>query len=108
MTDTAKKSEPTKMVGKVAAKPWWHYGHAWLVFGGPAAVVLACIVTVYIAVSRQDPVVDQDYYRKGIEINKTLAESKAADSLAEKNALEPAMRARNHAATGVNQKPEDQ
>jgi hypothetical protein len=34
-----------------------------------------------------------DYYRKGIEINQRLD--------AEANALAPAMKARNHAATGV-------
>jgi hypothetical protein len=105
------------------SKPWWHYGHAWLVFGGPAAVVIACIITVYIAVKQQDPVVDEDYYRKGIDINRTLPQAGSspetnadggediapqnnADSIEEQNALEPAMRARNHAATGVNQKPE--
>ena len=111
MTDVQKPD--TKIPAKVATKPWWHYGHAWLVFGGPAAVVLACIVTVYIAVVKQDPVVDQDYYRKGIEINQTLereaaADTKSVESIEQQNALEPAMRARNHAATGVNQKPEDQ
>lgn len=97
-----------------SAKPkaWWHYGHAWLVFVGPAAVVIACIVTVYIAVKQQDPVVDEDYYRKGIEINSTLQQEDAAlkspAEVEKLNALEPAMRARNHAATGVNKKPEDQ
>lgn len=109
MVSNLKKTENLK----APAKPWWHYGHAWLVFGGPAAVVVACIITVYIAVSKQDPVVDQDYYRKGIEINQTLekasleAQSENAastiESIAQQNALEPAMRARNHAATGVNQ-----
>lgn len=101
MVSNLKKTENFK----APAKPWWHYGHAWLVFGGPAAVVLACIVTVYIAVVKQDPVVDQDYYRKGIEINQTLkkAEPADADVISQQNALEPAMRARNHAATGVNQ-----
>jgi hypothetical protein len=114
MTDVQKPDIkiPAK-AAKVSSKPWWHYGHAWLVFGGPAAVVLACIVTVYIAVVKQDPVVDQDYYRKGIEINQTLereaaADTKSVESIEKQNALEPAMRARNHAATGVNQKPEDQ
>jgi hypothetical protein len=37
--------------------------------------------------------VDQNYYQKGIEINRTLAG--APESLA------PAMQARNHAATGI-------
>lgn len=82
-------------------RQWWRYGLAWLVFGGPAAVVIACIITVYIAVIAQDPVIDEDYYRHGIEMNKTLEHAK---TLEERNALEPALRARNHAATGVNQK----
>lgn len=97
-------------------KQWWHYGHVWLVFGGPAAVVVACMITIVIAVKGQDPIIDQDYYSHGTEINKSLANEKAAEdaknedvktinakTLAERNALEPAMRARNHAATGVNQ-----
>jgi hypothetical protein len=105
MTQTANtiaaKEKPT-------GKPWWHYGLAWLVFGGPAAVVVACMVTIYLAVNGQDPVLDHDYYQKGININSELEAKEAAKlkalSIAEKNALEPAGLARNHAATGVNQK----
>ncbi len=72
---------------------WWRFGHVWLVFGGPAVVVVASFVTFYLAASGQDPVLDEDYYRKGMEINKTLADNPAS--------LAPAMQARNHAATGV-------
>ena len=91
-----------------SAKPkaWWHYGLAWMVFGGPAAVIVACIYTIYLAVVGQDPIIDQDYYKKGIEINQTLGNQKEAENIQDldaKNAFEPAMRARNHAATGVNQ-----
>ena len=75
--------------------PWWKFCHVWLVFGGPAVVVVASLVTVYIAVTRPDPLVTEDYYRKGIEINKTLENAAHAPSLA------PALQARNHAATGV-------
>ena len=57
-------------------QPWWKFGHVWLVIAGPATVVLASFVTVYLAVSGMDPVVDEDYYRKGLEINKTLSEAK--------------------------------
>nr|MBA3697186.1 FixH family protein [Methylotenera sp.] len=89
----------------------WHYGHVWLVFGGPAAVVVACMITIVIAVKGQDPIIDQDYYRHCTEINKSLAAEKSAkvkktvdiETIEQRNALEPAMRARNHAATGVNQ-----
>ena len=35
---------------------WWQSGFAWLVFGGPAIVVVASLTTVYIAVNGQDEV----------------------------------------------------
>ena len=52
------------------SKPWWKFGHVWLVIAGPAVVVVASFITVYLAVTRPDPVID-DYYRKDTEINKT-------------------------------------
>ena len=72
--------------------PWWKFGHVWLVVAGPAVVVVASFITLYLAISRPDPVLGDDYYRKGVEINKTLG-SEAS--------LAPALQARNHAATGV-------
>ncbi|MDE2617011.1 MAG: FixH family protein [Burkholderiales bacterium] len=73
--------------------PWWKFGHVWLILAGPALVVVAGFVTLYIAVRMPDPVVSEDHDRKGIEINKTL-EADAAS-------LAPAVQARNHAATGA-------
>lgn len=73
--------------------PWWKFGYVWLVVGGPAIVVVASFVTLYLAITRPDPLVDSDYYRKGIEINKTLADNAAS--------VAPAQTARNHAATGI-------
>lgn len=71
--------------------PWWKHGLVWLVISGPAVVVVAGIATVVIAVRQPDPVVAPDYYRRGIEINKTLA--------ARDKAALPALQGRNHAAT---------
>ena len=71
--------------------PWWRYGHVWLVIAGPAAVVVAGVVTAVIAVRGADPVVEADYYRRGIEINKGLAAGDRAQL--------PAVQGRNHAAT---------
>ena len=73
--------------------PWWKFGHVWLVIAGPVVVVIAGFTTLFIALNWPDPVVADDYYRQGIDINKTLT---AADS-----SLAPAVQARNHAATGV-------
>jgi len=73
------------------AAPWWKHGLVWLVIAGPASVVLAGVATIVIAVQEPDPVVDADYYRRGIEINRTLA--------ARDKAHLPALQGRNHAAT---------
>ncbi|ACT47450.1 hypothetical protein [Methylotenera mobilis] len=86
----------TKQMQNEKAK-WWKSGYAWLVFGGPAMVVVASLITVYIAVKGQDPVLAHE--------ENAQFQSKALTT-DEKNALEPAVLARNHAATGVNQEEE--
>jgi uncharacterized protein len=83
-----KRSEAMKE--KIERAPWWRYGHVWLLISGPAAVVVAALLTAWIAVARPDPVIAEDYYRQGLEINKQLARERA---------LLPAMQGRNHAAT---------
>jgi hypothetical protein len=82
----------TKSTIKTDQNPWWRYGYVWLIISGPLVVVIAGFITLYLALSIPDPAVE-DYYRKGIEINKTLD--------AERDGLAPALQARNHAATGV-------
>ncbi|MEO5672959.1 MAG: FixH family protein [Ramlibacter sp.] len=77
-------------VEQPAGAPWWKYGHVWLVISGPAVVVVAGLVTAWIAVRWPDPVLAEDYYQRGVEINRTLAKNKA---------LAPALQGRNHAAT---------
>ncbi|MEY4267909.1 MAG: hypothetical protein RIS90_2444 [Pseudomonadota bacterium] len=73
--------------------PWWKFGHVWLVLSGPLVVVVASFVTLYLAVTRPDPVVSEDYYRQGLNINPLRADGRDAS-------LAPALQARNHAATG--------
>ena len=75
-----------------SSKPWWKYPLVWMIIGGPLVVVVASIVTMVIAVRSPDPVVEEDYYRKGLNINQTLADEKARQMM-------PAMQARNHVAT---------
>ncbi|NOT16364.1 MAG: nitrogen fixation protein FixH [Methylotenera sp.] len=78
---------------ELEGKPWWYFGHMWLVVGGPLVVVIASFITLYFAIKVPDPVIDTDYYRKGLEINKTLD--------AKRDGMVPAMLGRNHAATGI-------
>ena len=74
------------------SKPWWKYGYVWMFIAGPAIVVFAGFYTFWLAVTIPDPVVSEDYYQQGIDINKTLPDWNEP-------ALTPAMKGRNHAAT---------
>lgn len=78
-------------------KPWWKFGFVWLIVSGPAVVVVASFITLWLAIRTPDPVVDENYYQSGISINKTLTDQ-------EQN-LTPAMQARNHAATAAKPEP---
>ena len=75
------------------AAPWWRYGLVWMVIAGPAAVVVASIVTVFIALGHPEVVIADDYYRRSLNIDKTLEAEQRS------KALMPAMQGRNHAAT---------
>lgn len=70
-------------------RPWWSYGHVWLVISGPLIVVLASFTTFYLASHGQDPVLTQ-----------SSAETKGSGTMDDRTSLAPAMQARNHAATG--------
>ena len=68
----------------------------WLVVLGPVIVIVAAFVTLFIAVRTPDPVVADDYYRKGLDITKLKPEEAQ---------MMPAMQARNHAATPKSEGP---
>ncbi|MBY0454607.1 MAG: FixH family protein [Burkholderiaceae bacterium] len=94
---TSVSSAPKTPVAPSSSTPWWKFGYVWLIIFGPAAVVVAGFYTLWLAVRTPDPVVDSDYYRKGIEINSTLKDVRAD--------LVPAVNGRNHAATPQQDRP---
>ena len=75
-----------------SAKPWWSFGMVWMIIAGPAIVVAAAFITLYLAITIPDPVLPTEALnpRNAIENQSKLEE-----------AMAPAMQARNHAATGV-------
>ncbi|WP_256354639.1 MULTISPECIES: FixH family protein [unclassified Variovorax] len=78
-----------------APPPWWRYPLVWLVIGLPAAVIVASLASAWLAMHTTDTVVEEDYYRKGIEINRTLADKSPV----------PAQMGRNHAMTPAEDVP---
>jgi len=84
-------------IAPTTSAPWWKHGHLWMVLSGPAVVVVASFFTFYLAYTGMDTVVEEDYYRKGVELSQP--QGVATPNLA------PSLQARNHAATGVVVKP---
>jgi len=60
------------------ALPWYREPWPWLLMAGPAAVVVAGFATLWLAVSSNDGLVADDYYKRGLAINRTLDRDAAA------------------------------
>jgi hypothetical protein len=68
------------------ARPWWRYRMVWLVVGGPAVVVVASLVTAFVAWHGADEVLVDTPSARHLATTRPSAET-------------PALTARNHAAT---------
>ena len=55
---------------RTAVEPWYRHRWPWLLMAGPLAVVVAGVFTAYLAVSSNDGLVDDDYYKHGLAVNK--------------------------------------
>ena len=90
-------AQSSSVQAPASAPPWWKFGYVWLVVAGPAVVVVAGFVTLWLAMAEPDPVLDENYYQRGLEINQTLR--------ATEGAMAPAVKGRNHAATPTEDVP---
>jgi hypothetical protein len=64
-----------------ATKPWYREPWPWALIAGPAAVAMAGGVTIWLAVSSNDGLVADDYYRRGLAINQVLVRDREAARL---------------------------
>lgn len=62
-------------------KPWYAQRWPWLLMLGPATVIVAGAYTTWIAFSRQDALVVDDYYKQGQSINQDLRRDALASRL---------------------------
>lgn len=60
---------------------WYREPWPWLLMAGPFIVIVAGIVTAWLAVSSNDGLVTDDYYKKGLAVAETLARSQRAEAL---------------------------
>lgn len=61
--------------------PWYRQRWPWILMSGPAIVLVAGVITTWIAFDSADGLVADDYYRKGLAINKVIAREEKARSL---------------------------
>lgn len=54
------------------AGSWYRHRWPWLLMLGPAVVVIAGFTTLWLAVRSDDGLVADDYYKRGLAINRTL------------------------------------
>lgn len=64
-----------------SARPWYLHKWPWLLMLGPFLVVLAATYSGWIAFTRQDAMVVDDYYKQGNAINQDLRRDSAASNL---------------------------
>ncbi len=64
-----------------ASNPWYRHRWPWILIAGPAIVVVASMITLWLAVSSNDGLVSDDYYRQGLTAGQTLHRSKRAVAL---------------------------
>ena len=58
----------TQLQHPTSAQAWWRYGHVWLIIAGPAIVVVAGFITLWLAIRTPDPVITPDQYRQGQDL----------------------------------------
>lgn len=80
---------------------WWRVPHMWLVVGGPLVVVMASLVTFVIAASHPDPVLNKQDYERDLAAEQEKGKARQ-DALV---SMQPADKARNHAASPLVQDP---
>lgn len=56
-----------------APKSWYREPWPWLLMSGPALVVVAGFITLWLAVQSDDGLVAGDYYKRGLAINQVLS-----------------------------------
>ncbi|MCG2578808.1 FixH family protein [Dechloromonas sp. XY25] len=62
-------------------RPWYKQRWPWLLMAGPIAVVIAGVITTWLAVTSNDGLVTDDYYKQGLAVNQTLQRDHQASSL---------------------------
>lgn len=62
-------------------RPWQKEPFVWMVISFPLAAVVAGFITLYLAIVSYDGLIVDDYYKRGLEINRVLDREQQAAAL---------------------------
>ncbi len=62
-------------------KPWYKHSWPWILMAGPGLVIVAGIITVWLAVVSNDGLVTDDYYKQGLTVNQRMHRDQQAAKL---------------------------
>jgi hypothetical protein len=62
-------------------KPWYREPWPWILISGPAIAVVASFTSAYFAFHGADALVEDDYYKQGLAINRDIARDEAAQKM---------------------------
>jgi hypothetical protein len=58
--------------------PWYREPWPWILMAGPFTVIVAGLFTAWLAVTRADPLVVDNYYKEGLAINQVIERDQVA------------------------------
>ena len=67
--------------GQADAQPWYREPWPWILMSGPVTVIIAGVITTWIAFATADGLVAEDYYKQGLGVNRLLAREAGAARL---------------------------
>ncbi len=62
-------------------QPWYREPWPWILMAGPVAVIIAGVITTWIAFATFDGLVAEDYYKQGLGVNRLLEREASAARL---------------------------
>lgn len=69
------------LTSRTPVGPWYREPWPWLIMLAPAAAIVGGISMVWLAITTNDGLVSDDYYRRGLEINRDLRRDEHASAL---------------------------
>ena len=81
MTPPCVVAMPAPVSSRSPVPPWYRQRWPWLLMAGPAIVVVASMFTGWLALTTDDAIVADDYYKRGLSINNRLERVERAATL---------------------------